>query len=119
MRVIEKDLADKFLFLLHLSKKIFCFKEHIVNKGELIANVAKAIESNKQEVGKVLDSILDEVQKSLKEGNDVTLVGFGTWKKKSRAARTGRNPQTGETIEIPAKNTVTFNAGKSLKDSVN
>lgn len=116
--VRRKDLAYVFVFF-HVQSQIFCFKEHIVNKGELIANVAKAVNSNKQEVGKVLDAILDEVLKSLKEGNDVTLVGFGTWKKKSRAARTGRNPQTGETIEIPAKNTVTFTAGKSLKDSVN
>jgi nucleoid DNA-binding protein len=83
-----------------------------VNKGELIANVAKEVNSSKQEVGKVLDSIIEEIGKSLKDGKDVTLVGFGTWKKKSRAARTGRNPQTGETIEIPAKNTVTFTAGK-------
>ena len=90
-----------------------------MNKGELIANVAKSTESPKQEVGKILDSILEEIGKSLKAGSDVTLVGFGTWKKKSRAARTGRNPQTGETIEIPAKNTVTFSAGKSLKDLVN
>lgn len=56
-----------------------------MNKGELISNVAKSVNSNKQEVGKILDAILEEVQKSLKEGNDVTLVGFGTWKKKSRA----------------------------------
>jgi DNA-binding protein HU-beta len=90
-----------------------------VNKGDLINSVADDTNLKKTDITKVIDSILDNIQGSLKSGNDVSLVGFGTWKKKQRAARTGRNPQTGAAINIPAKNTVTFSAGKKLKDSVN
>ncbi len=90
-----------------------------MNKAELIGAVAEATKLTKTDIGTVLDSILDSIEASLKSGNDVSLVGFGTWNKKSRAARTGRNPQTGAAIKIAAKNTVTFSAGKALKDSVN
>ena len=90
-----------------------------MNKAELIGAVADATKLTKTDIGTVLDSILDSIEASLKAGNDVSLVGFGTWNKKSRAARTGRNPQTGAAIKIAAKNTVTFSAGKALKDSVN
>ena len=90
-----------------------------MNKAELISAVADATKLTKTDVGSVLDSILNTIESSLKSGNDVSLVGFGTWNKKSRAARTGRNPQTGAAIKIAAKNTVTFSAGKALKDSVN
>ncbi len=90
-----------------------------MNKAELIGAVAEATKLTKTDIGTVLDSILDSIEASLKAGNDVSLVGFGTWNKKSRAARTGRNPQTGAAIKIAAKNTVTFSAGKALKDSVN
>ena len=90
-----------------------------MNKGELIDAVAGATKMKKTEVSKVLDSVLESVEKALKKGSDVSLVGFGTWKKKKRAARTGRNPQTGATIKIAAKNTVTFTTGKKLKDAVN
>jgi DNA-binding protein HU-beta len=90
-----------------------------MNKGQLIDAVSSDTGLKKTEVAKALDSILDNVQGSLMNGSDVSLVGFGTWKKKSRSARTGRNPQTGKAIDIPAKNTVTFTAGKQLKDSVN
>jgi len=90
-----------------------------MNKGQLIDSVASDTKLKKTEISKVLDSILDSVKISLKKGDDVSLVGFGTWKKKKRAARTGRNPQTGATIKIPAKNTVVFSSGKKLKDAVN
>jgi DNA-binding protein HU-beta len=90
-----------------------------MNKGQLIDVVAASTKLKKTEVAKVLDSFLDSVKVALKKGNDVSLVGFGTWKKKKRAARTGRNPQTGKSINIPAKNTVVFTAGKKLKDAVN
>ncbi len=90
-----------------------------MNKGQLIDAVAANTKLKKTEVAKILDSLLDSVKVALKKGNDVSLVGFGTWKKKKRAARTGRNPQTGKSINIPAKNTVVFTAGKKLKDAVN
>ncbi|OGI10935.1 MAG: DNA-binding protein HU [Candidatus Margulisbacteria bacterium GWF2_35_9] len=90
-----------------------------MNKGQLIDSVASDTKLKKTEISKVLDSILDSVKKSLKKGDDVSLVGFGTWKKKKRAARTGRNPQTGAAIKISAKNTVVFSSGKKLKDAVN
>ncbi len=90
-----------------------------MNKGQLIDSVSNDTGLKKSEISKALDSILDNVQGALQSGSDVSLVGFGTWKKKTRAARSGRNPQTGATIQIPAKNTVSFSAGKKLKDAVN
>lgn len=90
-----------------------------MNKGQMIDSVASDTKMKKTEIAKVLDSIIENIKGELKKGNDVSLVGFGTWKKKKRAARTGRNPQTGATISIPAKNTVVFSAGKKLKDAVN
>ncbi len=90
-----------------------------MNKGQLIDAVSSDTGLKKSDISKALDSILDNVQGALKSGSDVSLVGFGTWKKKQRAARSGRNPQTGQTIKIPAKNTVSFSAGKQLKESVN
>ena len=92
-----------------------------MNKGELIDSVAASTKLKKTEITLVLDSIIDSITTELKKGKEpvVSLVGFGTWKKKKRAARTGRNPQTGKTINIAAKNTVVFSAGKKLKDAVN
>jgi DNA-binding protein HU-beta len=90
-----------------------------MNKGELISEIAAQTGISKTDTGSVVDGFVGQIEKSLQGGSDVALVGFGTWKKKARAARTGRNPQTGETIQIAAKNTVTFSAGKSLKDAMN
>jgi len=90
-----------------------------MNKGELIDAIAANTKMKKTDVSKVLDSVLENIKGALKKSDDVSLVGFGTWKRKKRVARTGRNPQTGKTINIPAKNTVVFSAGKKLKDAVN
>lgn len=90
-----------------------------MNKGELVASVAESTGLSKSAVAQVLDATLASIGGALKEGSEVAIVGFGTWKKKTRAARKGRNPQTGATISIGAKNTVTFTAGKGLKDQVN
>lgn len=90
-----------------------------MNKGELISSIADSTGESKASVSKITDALLGTIGDSLAGGNDVAIVGFGTWKKKERAARTGRNPQTGEAIQIAAKNTVTFSAGKALKDIVN
>lgn len=90
-----------------------------MNKSELIDAVADAAELTKADAGRALDAIIDVIKKSLKKGNTVTLVGFGTFEVRKRGARTGRNPQTGETIKIKASKVPAFKAGKALKDAVN
>ena len=90
-----------------------------MNKGQLISSVADSTGLSKAAAGSVADAMLSTIGDALKKGDDVSIVGFGTWKKKKRAARNGRNPQTGATIKIAAKNVVSFSAGKALKDKVN
>jgi nucleoid DNA-binding protein len=87
--------------------------------GRSLSNISEVTGITKSETSTVVDAFISQIESSLQTGNDVSIVGFGTWKKKHRAARSGRNPQTGETLQIAAKNTVTFSAGKALKDSVN
>ncbi len=89
-----------------------------VTKEDLIEVIAKTTERSKKDAGDCLNLILDEVTKSLKAGKDVTLTGFGTFTISKRKARTGRNPQTGAAIKIPAKRVPRFKAGKALKDAV-
>jgi DNA-binding protein HU-beta len=89
-----------------------------VNKSELIEKIAADADISKEAARKVLSAFTKEVAKALQEGNQVSLVGFGTFSVKQRAARTGRNPQTGETIQIKAATVPSFKAGKALKDSV-
>jgi DNA-binding protein HU-beta len=90
-----------------------------MTKAELIDQMAKDTGITKTEAGVALSSFIDNVTKSLKKKDGkVTLVGFGTFTKARRKARTGRNPQTGEAIKIKAHNVVTFKAGKKLKDAV-
>jgi len=90
-----------------------------MNKAELIEKMAKEAKISKAAAGKTLDSFMDGVTKALKKRNGkVTLVGFGTFKKVYRKTRKGRNPQTGEKIKIKGRNTVTFKAGKTLKDKI-
>ena len=88
-----------------------------MNKGDLIDVVAKTT-CSKAEAGKVVDAFLDAIKKSLKKGNKVTLIGFGTFSVMKRSARTGRNPRTGKSLKIAAKKVPKFKAGKALKDSV-
>ena len=83
-----------------------------------MAQVAKDTKLSKSEAEKALNSIVSNVQKTLKKGDSVSLVGFGTWSVAKRNARTGRNPQTGAPIKIPAKNVPKFSPGKGLRDSV-
>lgn len=87
------------------------------NKSELIALIAETTGFTKKDAEKALDATITSITTSVKSGK-VQLVGFGTFETKSRKARTGRNPQTGAEIKIPATNVVTFKAGKGLKDSV-
>ena len=90
-----------------------------MTKAELIEKMAKDAKISKAAAGAALNSFTDNVTKALKKKNSkVTLVGFGTFKKVYRKTRKGRNPQTGEKIKIKGRNTVTFKAGKTLKEKV-
>ena len=90
-----------------------------MNKGELIEAVAGSANLSRADATKAVDAVLDSITGALSNGSAVSLVGFGTFSVKSRAARTGRNPRTGEAIQIPASNVPGFKAGKALKDAVN
>lgn len=90
-----------------------------MNKSELIDAVAETADLSKASATRALDSIVDTVTASLQKGEPVVLVGFGTFQVKDRAARTGRNPQTGAPIEIKAAKVPSFKAGKALKDALN
>ena len=90
-----------------------------MNKTDLIDAIASAADLSKADAGRALDAVVDSITDSLKKGDPVSLVGFGTFQVKPRAAREGRNPQTGATIQISASNQPSFKAGKALKDAVN
>ena len=90
-----------------------------MNKSDLIDAMAESAGITKAAAKKALESMLSEIQGSLQKGNRVSLVGFGSWWVSRRAARDGRNPQTGATIKIKAKNVVKFKAGSDLSGSVN
>jgi len=90
-----------------------------MNKSELIDAMAADAGISKAAAKGALESLMSNVQKALKKGDKVSLVGFGSWSVSKRAARDGRNPQTGETIKIKAKNVVKFKAGSDLSKSVN
>lgn len=90
-----------------------------MNKGELIEKVADKADLSKADAGRAVDAIIEAISKALKKGDQVSLVGFGTFAVKKRAARQGRNPRTGETIQISASKVPGFKAGKALKDAVN
>jgi len=89
-----------------------------MNKAQLVENVAKHTQLTKTQIEETLNAALDAIKKSVKKGDDVTLVGFGTFTKSKRKARTGRNPQTGSEIKIPAMTVPRFRAGKEFKDAV-
>ncbi|MBX2807103.1 MAG: HU family DNA-binding protein [Cellvibrionaceae bacterium] len=90
-----------------------------MNKAELIDAIAASADIPKAAAGRALDAMIESVEGALKKGDSVALIGFGTFSVKERAARTGRNPQTGQPIEIAAANIPSFKAGKALKDAVN
>ena len=91
----------------------------IVNKNDLVANVAANSGLSKADAAKAVDSVFDSISKSLSSGSEVRLVGFGTFSVAQRRASEGRNPRTGEKINIPASKQPKFKAGKALKDAVN
>ena len=90
-----------------------------MNKDDLIGKIASNAGLSKSDAAKSVDAVFSNIINSLKSGDDVRLVGFGTFIVVNRAATTGRNPRTGESIQIPAKKVPKFRAGKALKDSVN
>ena len=90
-----------------------------MNKAELIDAVADSADLSKADATRAVDAVLDTVTGALKRGEQVSLVGFGTFEVRERAARQGRNPQTGATIQIAASRAPAFKAGKALKDAVN
>ena len=90
-----------------------------MNKAELVDAVATAANLSKADAGRAVDAVVNSITGALKKGQQVSVVGFGTFGVKHRAARAGRNPRTGETIKINASNVPGFKAGKALKDAVN
>ncbi|RKZ87732.1 MAG: DNA-binding protein HU [Candidatus Parabeggiatoa sp. nov. 1] len=90
-----------------------------MNKSELIQAVADSTELPKATAGKAVDAIIENIKNSLADGDPVTLVGFGTFTVRERAARVGRNPRTGERLDIKAANVPVFKPGKAFKDAVN
>ena len=90
-----------------------------MNKTDLISGMAENAGITKAAAKKALDGLLIDIEGSLQKGNRVSLVGFGSWSVSRRAARDGRNPQTGASIKIKAKNVVKFRAGSDLSDSIN
>ncbi len=89
-----------------------------MNKTDLINAVASSAELSKAKAGKVVESVLDAITDALKEGDAVTLIGFGTFSVRERAGRSGRNPRTGQPLEIQAAKIPGFKAGKALRDAV-
>ena len=90
-----------------------------MNKNDLISSVASDSGLSKADSTKAVDAVFDNITKALRRGDDVRLVGFGTFNVMQRKASTGRNPRTGATIQIPASKQPKFKAGKGLKDAVN
>jgi DNA-binding protein HU-beta len=90
-----------------------------LNKTDLIDRIAEKADISKASAGRALDALVDAIKTSLKEGDPVTLVGFGTFVVSRRASRSGRNPRTGETIEIESAKVPKFRPGKGLKDAIN
>lgn len=89
-----------------------------MNKNELISVVAEKSGFSKKDAAAALDSVIAAISDSLAQGEKIQLVGFGTFEVKERAARSGKNPRTGEVVEIPASKAPVFKAGKALKDAV-
>lgn len=117
---VQKKCPKKFCYKQKASifVELKNLKKRIMNKAELIAKIAEDAGITKTQANATLDSFIDAVQKSLKKGDKVTLVGFGTFSVSKRAARNGRNPQTGAVIKIKAKKVAKFKAGKELSAKI-
>lgn len=89
-----------------------------MNKGELVAKISEDLDMTQKQVDEVVSALLEEVKAQVAKGEKITLTGFGTFQKRDRKGRTGRNPRTGEEIKIPASSVPAFSAGKQFKDTV-
>lgn len=89
-----------------------------MNKSDLVTAMAEAADISKSAAARAMDGLMDTIVEVLKEGDSVSMIGFGTFSVKERDARIGRNPRTGETIEIAASKTPVFKAGKAFKDAI-
>lgn len=89
-----------------------------MNKTELVAKVAEKSELTKKDAAKAVDAVFASISESLQDGEKVQIIGFGNFEVRERAARKGRNPQTGQEIDIPASKVPAFKAGKALKDGI-
>lgn len=90
-----------------------------MNKEDLVKEVSKKTKLSQKQTSEIISIVLETIEKSVSKGKKVTLVGFGTFEARKRSARTGRNPQTGKEIKIPAKTVPAFSAGKKFKELVN
>jgi len=90
-----------------------------MNKNDLVSAIADSCDMTKSDAACAVDAFTEQVEKALKKGDTVSLVGFGTFSVRKRNARTGRNPRTGETIKIKASKVAAFKPGKALKDALN
>lgn len=95
------------------------FEGNLVNKNEMITSVAESASMTKSDASKAVDAVFDAISSALQGGDEVRLTGFGTFAVTQRKATTGRNPRTGETIQIPASKQPKFRPGKSLREAVN
>lgn len=98
---------------------VFSWKGNFMNKNELVSAVAESASLSKGDAQSAVDAVFSVITGELKKGGDVRLVGFGNFTVSKRAASTGRNPQTGAAVNIPARTVPKFSAGKGLKDAVN
>lgn len=110
---VERDVFCRY------NNSLYYKEAAIVNKTELVANVAEKAGLTKKDAEKAVNALLESIHEALAQGDRVQVVGFGTFEVKERAARMGRNPRTGQDIEIPASKNPVFKAGKALKDAVN
>jgi len=121
---LHKPSQEGFFVAVYVKNKIICLsyisknKNKNMNKADLIAKVAEEAALTKVQAENAINSFTGAISKSLSEGESVTLIGFGTFSVSERAARTGRNPQTGAALKIAAKKLPKFAAGKALKESV-
>ena len=117
----EEDPAIRVLVLTGAGEDAFCAGADLknMNKTELIDHIASKADISKAAAGRSLDAMIAAIKTTLKKGNSVTLVGFGTFAVSQRAARTGRNPRTGEAIKIKKAKVPKFRPGKALKDALN
>lgn len=112
-------IAQNSHILYHQENTKKQIRKIVMNKGQLVDKITESADITKAEAGRALDSLMNTISSELANGGDVALVGFGTFKVSDRAARTGRNPQTGAEIQISASKVPGFKAGKALKDSCN